>query len=160
MREDIFKIGEKAPDFTATTDRGEALTLSSLRGRKVILFFYPKDNTAGCTTEAEAFRDYRDAFSDAGFDILGVSRDSVRSHCSFRDKHGLNFPLLSDQEETVCRLYGVLKEKNMYGRQCVGIERSTFILDEDGVFLAIMRGVKAKTHVNDLAERYLRDSHC
>ncbi len=160
MREDIFKIGEKAPDFTATTDRGEALTLSSLRGRKVILFFYPKDNTAGCTTEAEAFRDYRDAFSDAGFDILGVSRDSVRSHCSFRDKHELNFPLLSDQEETVCRLYGVLKEKNMYGRQCVGIERSTFILDEDGVFLEIMRGVKAKTHVNDLVERYLRDGHC
>lgn len=150
-----FAAGDAAPDFTLETDRGEALTLSSLRGRKVILYFYPKDNTAGCTTEAQAFRDRYEAFRAKGFEILGVSRDSVKSHCGFRDRQGLNFPLLSDREETVCRLYGVMKEKMMYGKKCVGIERSTFVIDEEGNFTAVMRGVKAKTHVDDLAALYL-----
>lgn len=153
--EDMFAIGDVAPDFTLESDRGEPVTLSNLHGQKVILYFYPKDNTAGCTTEAQAFRDYYDAFKAAGFEILGVSRDSVKSHCGFRDRQGLNFPLLSDKEETVCRLYGVMKEKNMYGKKCFGIERSTFVIDETGRFTAVMRGVKAKTHVDDLVATYL-----
>ena len=155
VAEDMFAIGSAAPDFTLESDRGEPVTLSALRGRKVILYFYPKDNTAGCTTEALAFRDHYDAFKTAGFEILGVSRDSVKSHCGFRDRQGLNFPLLSDKEETVCRLFGVMKEKNMYGKKCFGIERSTFVIDENGNFIAVMRGVKAKTHVDDLVAAYL-----
>lgn len=155
MTEEIFAIGSLAPDFTALTDKDEEFTLSSLRGKKVILYFYPKDNTAGCTTEAQAFRDHCEAFRKAGYEILGCSRDSVKSHCGFRDRQELNFPLISDKEEAVCRLYGVMKEKMMYGKKCFGIERSTFIIDEEGKFSAVMRGVKAKTHVDDLVKALL-----
>lgn len=142
--------GALAPDFTLESDSGEAVTLSALRGKGVILYFYPKDSTSGCTAEAQAFRDSRAAFEALGYVILGVSRDSIRSHCNFRDKQSLNFPLLSDKEETVCNLYGVLKEKMMCGRKCFGIERSTFVIDPEGKILHALRGVKAKTHVGEL----------
>ena len=108
--------GMEAPDFTLESDAGTPVSLSALRGNGVVLYFYPKDNTAGCTTEAQGFRDHLADFKALGYEVLGVSRDSVKSHCSFRDKQNLNFPLLSDKEETVCNLYGVLKEKTMYGR--------------------------------------------
>ena len=133
--------GMEAPDFTLESDAGTPVSLSALRGNGVVLYFYPKDNTAGCTTEAQGFRDH-----------LADSRDSVKSHCSFRDKQNLNFPLLSDKEETVCNLYGVLKEKTMYGRKCFGIERSTFVIDPQGKIIHALRGVKAKTHVDELLE--------
>ncbi len=149
MTEELL-VGAEAPDFTLENDAGGATTLSALRGKGVILYFYPKDNTAGCTTQAIAFRDNLARFEALGFTVLGVSRDSVKSHCGFRERQGLNFTLLSDKAETVCNLYGVLKEKMMYGRRCFGIERSTFVISPEGKLLYVMRGVKAKTHVAEL----------
>ena len=116
----------------------------------MILYFYPKDNTSGCTLEAKAFRDHLEDFKKLGYAVLGVSRDSIKKHCNFRDKNELNFPLLSDEEEKVVNLYGVLKEKSMYGRKYMGIERSTFIIDEKGNLVKEYRKVKAASHVNDL----------
>lgn len=145
-----LQIGAPAPDFTLPSDGGRDISLSEYRGRKVILYFYPKDSTSGCTVEARAFRDHLEDFRALGYDVLGVSRDSVRRHCNFRDKNELNFPLLADTEETVCNLYGVMKEKSMYGRKYMGIERSTFLIDEDGNLTAAYRNVKASTHVDEL----------
>lgn len=142
--------GKKAPDFTLPSDGGKDMSLSDYLGQKVILYFYPKDNTSGCTMEARAFRDHLADFQAKGYVVLGVSRDSVRKHCNFRDKNDLNFPLLSDTDETVCNLYGVMKEKSMYGRKYMGIERSTFIIDEKGILVKAFRNVKASSHVDDL----------
>lgn len=142
--------GVAAPVFTLPSDAGTDVSLSDYAGRKVILYFYPKDNTAGCTIEAQQFRDAMERLSAAGYAVLGVSRDSVRSHCGFRDKHALNFPLLSDKEEKVVNAYGVMKEKMMCGRRCFGIERSTFVIDEAGKLTHVFRGVPAKTHVAEL----------
>ena len=143
-------IGEKAPDFTLPSDGGKDISLHDYEGQKVILYFYPKDNTSGCTLEAKAFRDHLEDFKKLGYAVLGVSRDSIKKHCNFRDKNELNFPLLSDEEEKVVNLYGVLKEKSMYGRKYMGIERSTFIIDEKGNLVREYRKVKAASHVNDL----------
>ena len=145
-----LQAGEMAPDFKSTTQDGEPLTLADLRGQRTILYFYPKDNTSGCTLEAKAFRDHLADFKALGYAVVGVSRDSVRKHCNFRDKNELNFPLLSDGEEKVVNLYGVLKEKSMYGRKYMGIERSTFIIDEEGNLVKEYRKVKAASHVDDL----------
>ena len=146
------QIGDKVPEFLGTEQDGKEVKMSDYKGKKVALYFYPKDNTAGCTTEAQGFRDHLADFKALGYEVLGVSRDSVKSHCSFRDKQNLNFPLLSDKEETVCNLYGVLKEKTMYGRKCFGIERSTFVIDPQGKIIHALRGVKAKTHVDELLD--------
>lgn len=143
-------IGEKAPDFTLPSDEGRDISLHDYEGQKVILYFYPKDNTSGCTLEAKAFRDHLEDFKKLGYAVLGVIRDSIKKHCNFRDKNELNFPLLSDEEEKVVNLYGVLKEKSMYGRKYMGIERSTFIIDEKGNLVKEYRKVKAASHVNDL----------
>lgn len=143
-------IGEKAPDFTLPSDEGRDISLHDYEGQKVILYFYPKDNTSGCTLEAKAFRDHLEDFKKLGYAVLGVSRDSIKKHCNFRDKNELNFSLLSDEEEKVVNLYGVLKEKSMYGRKYMGIERSTFIIDEKGNLVKEYRKVKAASHVNDL----------
>ena len=143
-------IGEKAPDFTLPSDEGRDISLHDYEGQKVILYFHPKDNTSGCTLEAKAFRDHLEDFKKLGYAVLGVSRDSIKKHCNFRDKNELNFPLLSDEEEKVVNLYGVLKEKSMYGRKYMGIERSTFIIDEKGNLVKEYRKVKAASHVNDL----------
>lgn len=143
-------IGEKAPDFTLPSDEGRDISLHDYEGQKVILYFYPKDNTSGCTLAAKAFRDHLEDFKKLGYAVLGVSRDSIKKHCNFRDKNELNFPLLSDEEEKVVNLYGVLKEKSMYGRKYMGIERSTFIIDEKGNLVKEYRKVKAASHVNDL----------
>ena len=147
---DELTLGAPAPSFTLPADSGQDISLSDFRGKKVILYFYPKDNTSGCTVEAQQFRDHLAEFRALGYEVLGVSRDSVRSHCGFRDKHELNFPLLADTEEVVCQLYGVMKEKSMYGRKYLGVERSTFIIDEEGNLAAIYRDVKAQTHVAEL----------
>lgn len=111
-----LEIGKKAPDFTLPSDSGKDISLHDYEKQKVILYFYPKDNTSGCTLEAKAFRDHLADFKALGYAVIGVSRDSVKKHCNFRDKNELNFPLLSDGEEKVVNLYGVLKEKSMYGR--------------------------------------------
>lgn len=147
-----LETGKAAPSFTLPADSGNDISLTDYKGKKVILYFYPKDNTSGCTLEAQAFRNHRDAFLKHGYVVLGVSRDSIKKHCNFRDKNELNFPLLSDEDEMVCNLYGVLKEKSMYGKKYMGIERSTFIIDEEGRLVKEYRNVKAATHVDDLLE--------
>ncbi len=145
-----LQIGAAAPGFTLPSDTGRDISLSDYLGKKVILYFYPKDKTSGCTIEAQKFRDHLEEFRALGYEVLGVSRDSVKSHCGFRDAHGLNFPLLADTEEVVCNLYGVMKEKSMYGRKYMGIERSTFLIDEEGRLAAEYRKVNAAAHVDKL----------
>lgn len=124
--------GETAPDFTLQADDGREVTLSALRGKPVVLYFYPKDDTPGCTKEACAFRDRRDAIASAGAVVLGVSPDDVASHGRFRDKFSLNFPLLADPDHRVADAYGAWRERTNYGRTFMGIQRSTFVIDREG----------------------------
>ncbi|MBF8377047.1 thioredoxin-dependent thiol peroxidase [Alicyclobacillus mali] len=145
-----LEVGVKAPEFSAESDSGEMVKLSDLRGKVVVLYFYPKDDTPGCTQEACAFRDLKARFEEAGAVIYGVSRDDVRSHAKFRDKHGLNFPLLSDSEGQICEAYDVLKEKNMYGRKTIGIERTTYVIDRDGAIAAVFPKVKVDGHAEEV----------
>ena len=145
-----LEAGQPAPAFTLPGYDEQPVTLDDFKGRDLILYFYPKDNTAGCTTEALGFRDHLADFEALGYTVVGVSRDSVKSHCGFRDRQGLNFLLLADKEEVACTAYGVMKEKMMYGKKCRGIERSTFVIDANGVLKAALYGVKAKTHVEEL----------
>ena len=144
--------GSRAPDFTLASDRGGDVTLSRLRGKKVVLYFYPKDDTPGCTIQACDFRDAQPTFEGLDAVVLGVSADSIESHGKFRDKFGLNFPLLADEDHAVSEAYGVWKEKEMYGRSFMGIERSTFLIDEDGVVAEAWRKVTPKGHAEMLAE--------
>ncbi|MDP4146298.1 MAG: thioredoxin-dependent thiol peroxidase [Bacillota bacterium] len=144
--------GSKAPDFTLNGSDGKQHKLSDYLGKKVIVYFYPKDNTPGCTLEAEAFRDNAKDLEDQNTVILGISKDSLQSHDKFIAKLDLPFILLSDQEEVVCNLYGVLKEKNMYGKKKIGIERSTFIIDEHGYVQKIYRKVKVDGHVEAILD--------
>lgn len=140
-------VGEPAPSFKLKTDEGKELSSSDLLGKKVVLYFYPKDNTSGCTTEALAFKENLKEFEDAGYVVIGVSRDSVSSHQKFKTAKELPFVLLSDSTEEVCKKYGVLKMKNMYGKKYLGIERSTFVINELGILTNEYRKVQAKTHV-------------
>lgn len=137
---------ETAPDFTLPRDGGEEITLSGLRPGKVVLFFYPRDDTSGCTKEAVAFTGMTDAFAAEGATVLGISKDSVASHDKFRDKHDLGVALLSDAEGDVCERYGVWKEKSMYGRKFMGIERSTFLIDGNGKIAQVWQKVKVPGH--------------
>jgi peroxiredoxin Q/BCP len=148
----MVEKGSKAPDFTLASDEGGQVTLSDFRGNKVVLYFYPKDDTPGCTTQACDLRDARPAFEKLDAVVLGVSPDSVESHRSFREKHGLNFPLLADEDHAVSEAYGVWKERSMYGRKFMGIERSTFLIDEDGTVAEVWRSVKPKGHAEMLQE--------
>lgn len=145
------KIGSKVPDFTAAGTQG-SVSLSALAGTKVVIYFYPKDNTPGCTSEAGDFRDLHGDFVNAGATIFGVSRDSLRSHEGFRAKLGLPFDLLSDPDEALCELFGVMKMKNMYGKQVRGIERSTFLIDASGRLVREWRGVKVAQHATEVLE--------
>jgi thioredoxin-dependent peroxiredoxin len=142
-------LDEKVPDFTAAATGG-AITLSSLKGRTVVLYFYPKDSTPGCTTEGQDFTALNAQFEQAGAVVLGASRDSLKSHASFKEKMGFPFELLSDPDETLCALFDVMKMKNMYGKQVRGIERSTFIIDADGVLRRQWRGVKVPGHAEEV----------
>ena len=151
---DVMK-GDRAPDFTLASDDGGTVTLSELRGKKIVLYFYPKDDTPGCTTQACDLRDAMPTFQDLDAVVLGVSPDSVASHRRFRDKFGLNYPLLADEDHRVAEAYGVWKEKNMYGRKSMGIERSTFLIDEDGKIQEAWRKVSPKGHA-DLLRGALR----
>ncbi len=144
--------GDKAPDFSAPTDNGGELKLSKLRGRKVILYFYPKDSTPGCTTEACGFRDALPDFSKIDAEIVGVSRDSVKRHNNFKAKYDLPFALVSDEDGKICEAYGVWVEKMNYARKYMGIERSTFLIDEKGKIAQVWRKVRVKGHVDAVLE--------
>lgn len=145
-----LKVGYPAPDFILKGSDSQKHQLSNYKGKRVILYFYPKDNTPGCTIEAEDFRDNIEILKDLNAVVLGVSRDPIASHNKFADKLCLPFILLSDESEEVCRLYDVLKEKNMYGKTVMGIERSTFIIDEEGILRKLFRKVKVDGHIDDI----------
>jgi peroxiredoxin Q/BCP len=144
--------GNLAPDFELPATGDTAFRLSAARGAPVVLYFYPKDNTPGCTAEGLRFRDLHPEFARAGCAIYGISRDSIKSHANFKAKMQFPFDLLSDAEEVACRLYGVIKMKNMYGRKVRGIERSTFAIDAHGVVRREWRGVKVPGHVEEVLE--------
>lgn len=147
-----LKIGDKAPAFEVFTQNGDIITLDSLQGRRTILYFYPKDNTSGCTLEAKGMRDGKAALAEAGYDIYGVSPDSQRSHQNFCAKHELNFTLLSDTEKRMAEAFGVWVEKKMYGRAYMGIQRTTFIIDEQGVIEQIFDKVDTKNHYQQILD--------
>jgi peroxiredoxin Q/BCP len=144
--------GDPIPEFTLPTDGGRTLSLADLKGEKSILYFYPKDNTSGCTKEAQAFRDSLGDFAAAGARIVGISKDSVASHDKFKDKQNLNFTLISDVDGTLCEAFGVWVEKSMYGRKYMGIERATFLADADGVVRRVWRKVKVPGHAAEVLE--------
>ncbi|MBA4221504.1 MAG: peroxiredoxin [Methylobacterium sp.] len=138
--------GMSAPDFTLPTDGGGALTLSSLRGRKVVLYAYPQDDTTSCTNEALSFDALRDDFAAAGATVLGISPDSVKRHDKFKQKYGLKLTLVSDEERKAIEAYGLWVEKQMYGRHYMGVERSTFLIDEAGKIVRVWAKVRVKGH--------------
>jgi len=146
----MVEEGKPAPDFTLTSDSGEAVTLSSLRGKPVVLYFYPKDDTPGCTAQACGIRDAWGDFEQRGAVVLGVSPDSESSHVQFKQKYGLPFTLLADPEHATADEYGVWKEKTNYGKTYWGVERSTFVIDADGTVSKVMRRVKPDTHADDV----------
>ena len=146
----MLREGEPAPDFTLTSDRGEAVTLSSLRGKPVVLYFYPKDDTPGCTTQACGIRDAYGEFERAGAVVLGVSPDDESSHVEFRNKYELPFTLLADPDHAIAEKYGVWGEKKYMGKSYMGINRSTFVIDADGNVKKAMRNVKPATHADDV----------
>jgi thioredoxin-dependent peroxiredoxin len=145
-------LDQPAPEFELPATGGKAFRLADARGRTVVLYFYPKDNTPGCTTEGQQFRDAYPEFQQRNCDIYGISRDTLKSHEGFRTKMGFPFDLLSDSEETVCKLFDVIKMKNMYGRKVRGIERSTFVIDGHGTLRREWRGVKVPGHVQEVLE--------
>lgn len=143
-------IGDTAPDFTLPTDGNGEITLSALRGKKTVLYVYPKDDTPGCTTESCDFRDALEDFNALGAQIIGLSKCSPAKHDKFKAKHQLNFPLASDENSDVCERYGTWVKKNMYGKKYMGIERSTFLIDETGKIEKIWRKVKVKGHIDEV----------
>jgi peroxiredoxin Q/BCP len=145
-------VGQTAPDFTAPDDQGNPVTLSTFRGRPVVLFFYPKDDTSGCTVEACSFRDNLPRFDDLDAVVLGVSPDSVKSHKKFKEKFDLPYPLVADEDKTIVNAYGVWGEKSMYGRKYMGVNRTTFIIDRDGKIARIFEKVKPENHAVEVAE--------
>ena len=146
----LVEEGKPAPDFTLVSDSGEAVTLSSLRGAPVVLYFYPKDDTPGCTAQACGIRDSWGEFEERGAVVLGVSPDNETSHVKFKRKYGLPFTLLADEDHAVSEAYGVWVEKSMAGKTYMGVERSTFVIDADGDVAKVMRRVKPDTHVDDV----------
>lgn len=147
---DMLKEGDKAPGFELPGDGGEVVTLSQFEGKPVVVYFYPKDDTSGCTTEAIGFSDQIAAFREAGAEVLGISPDGVKSHGKFRDKHGLMVTLLADEEKKAIEAYGVWAEKKMYGRTYMGVDRSTFLIGGDGTLRRVWRGVKIPGHVDEV----------
>ena len=144
--------GKQAPDFTAATDGGKKLKLSELRGKPVVLYFYPKDDTPGCTAEACGFRDSLPDFGKLKAQVIGVSKDTADKHDKFKKKYGLNFPLVSDEDGKICEKYGTWIEKSLYGRKYMGIDRATFLIDGTGTVRKIWRKVKVPGHVEAVLE--------
>jgi len=145
-------LDEPAPDFELPATGGRSFRLSSNQGKSLVIYFYPKDNTPGCTTEGQQFRDLHQQFVKSGCDVYGISRDSVKSHENFKAKMHFPFDLLSDADETACRLFHVIKMKSMYGRKVRGIERSTFVIDSEGVVRREWRGVKVPGHAQEVLD--------
>jgi len=145
-------ISDTAPDFTLPRDGGGEVSLSGLRGSAVVLFFYPRDDTPGCTKESIGFSEHLQAFADAGVQVFGISRDTVAKHDKFVAKHSLTVPLLSDEDGSVCEAYGVWVEKNMYGKKSMGIQRATFLIDAEGKIARIWPKVKVDGHVAEVLE--------
>lgn len=145
-----LEVGDEAPDFSLPTGDGSTLSLENLRGKKVVLYFYPKDNTSGCTKEACEFSEKSTALKRKGAVVVGVSADSASSHKKFAEKYDLSFPLVSDEKKQIIKSYGVWKKKSMYGREYMGIERTTFIIDEKGTIASIFPKVKVNGHVDEV----------
>lgn len=145
-----LKVGDKAPDFAGINQNGEKVSLKDFAGKKLILYFYPKDNTPGCTAESCNLNDNYNDWLDKGFEVLGVSPDSVKSHQNFKNKYNLKFDLIADTEKEMLQKYGAWGEKNMYGKKYMGVLRTTFIIDEKGVIEEIFEKVKTKDHTNQI----------
>jgi peroxiredoxin Q/BCP len=143
-------VGAKAPAFSAPDQSGKTVSLGDFKGKKVVLYFYPKDDTPGCTTQACSFRDEHSVFLKKGAVVLGVSPDSAKSHTKFIEKFSLPFPLLADEDKTIAQAYGVWMEKSMYGKKYMGVERSTFVIDGNGKLAAIYRKVKPAEHIAEV----------
>jgi len=149
----LAKIGNKVTDIKLAATGEQVIRLSDFKGKNIVLYFYPKDSTPGCTLEGQDFRDSKRKFSARNTVILGVSRDSVKSHEKFKSKQSFSFDLLSDPDEKLCKQFDVIKEKNMYGKKVIGIERSTFLIDEDGILVKEWRKVKVKGHVDEIKKK-------
>ena len=149
-----LNIGDQAPDCLSTTQDGDVLKLADIKGQRTILYFYPKDNTTGCTFQAKNLRDAKQELTEMGFRIIGVSPDSERSHQNFCKKHELNFTLLSDTDRSVCEAFGVWQEKTMCGKKYMGVVRTTFIIDAEGVIEKIFTKVETKNHYNQIIDSY------
>ncbi len=146
----MVTIGKKVKNFSRPATGDKTIALKDLTGKKVVLYFYPKDNTPGCTTEGQNFRDAKAKFTRQNTIILGVSRDSIKKHENFKAKQNFNFDLLSDEDESLCQQFDVIKLKKLYGREYMGIDRSTFLIDTDGALIREWRGVKVKGHVDEV----------
>jgi thioredoxin-dependent peroxiredoxin len=142
--------GQQAPAFSLPATGGHAITLDSLKGRKAVLYFYPKDDTSGCTLEAQNFQALRQDFAAADTEVIGISPDSLKSHDKFRTKYGLHFPLASDEEKSMLQAYGVWVEKSMWGRKYMGVERTTVLIDRDGIVARVWNKVKVAGHVEEV----------
>jgi thioredoxin-dependent peroxiredoxin len=149
----VIEEGQAAPEFELQTDSGDTVRLSDFRGKTVVLYFYPKDDTPGCTTEACEFRDAYDVYRERGIEVLGISPDDVASHQKFKRKHELPFPLLADPDHKVAEAYGVWGEKSYAGKTYFGINRSTFVIDENGTLVRAMRGIKPAGHAASVLEQ-------
>ena len=143
-------VNQPVPDFQAAATSGVTVTLSELKGRQVVIYFYPKDNTPGCTTQGQDFRDHIANFQAANTVVLGVSRDSLKTHENFKAKQSFPFELISDKDEAVCQLFDVIKLKKLYGKEYMGVDRSTFLIDKEGVLRQEWRGVKVPGHVAEV----------
>ncbi|MBF8658655.1 peroxiredoxin [Pseudomonas putida] len=141
-------LDQPVPDFTAQATSGQTVSLSALKGRQVVVYFYPKDSTPGCTTQGQGFRDQHGAFEAANTVVLGVSRDGMKSHENFKAKQSFPFELISDKDEALCQLFDVIKLKKLYGKEYLGVDRSTFLIDKEGVLRQAWRGVKVPGHVD------------
>ena len=146
----MVSVGKKIKNFSRTATGDQTISLKQLVGKNVVLYFYPRDSTPGCTTEGQNFRDAKASFTRQNTIVLGVSRDSIRKHENFKAKQKFNFELLSDEDESLCKQFDVIKLKKLYGKEYMGIERSTFLIDTDGVLLKEWRGVKVKEHVKEV----------
>ena len=145
-------LNKKVPDFTLPATGNQDISLKQFKGKNLVIYFYPKDSTPGCTTEGQDFRDHYAEFQELNTEILGVSRDSIKSHENFKTKQDFPFELLSDADETLCQIFDVIKEKNMYGRQVMGVERSTFLIDAQGTLRQEWRKVKVPGHIDEVLE--------
>ncbi len=147
-----IELNKKIPDFSAQATNDTHFNLSDLQGSPILLYFYPRDNTPGCTQEGQDFRDNYATFESKGIKIFGLSRDSIKVHTNFKAKHGFPFELISDKDETICNLFDVIKEKKLYGKVSMGIERSTFLINSEGVLIKEWRKVKVKEHIAQVLE--------